>query len=166
MNYNPSTISRIADINLGLRVDKGPVLATAHLAIQVYPLFNIVGGRVIISNFIAEVTTAFAADATILQLYYTGTGAVRIDLTAAAATAASLAVGRRLVAAQTIGGALTFSAANSVAVISTLQSYILGRYGVGGAMGIESSVVAMSAGAMIYSLWYVPLDEGAYVEAT
>jgi hypothetical protein len=165
MNYNPSTIARIADINLGLRVDKGPVLAVDHLAIQVYPLFRIVGGRVVVLNFIAEVTEAFAADATILQLYYTGTGAVRIDLTAKALTAASLALGRRLVAAQTIGGALTFSAANSVAVISTLQSYILGRYGVGGVMGIESSVAAMTDGAMIYSLWYLPLDDGAYVEA-
>lgn len=165
MNYNPSTIGRIADINLGLRVDKGPVLNTVGLAISVYPLFNIIGGRIIVKNFMAEVTTAFSIDATILQLYYTGTGSVRIDLTAVSLTAASLAVGQRLIAAQTIGGALTFSAANSVAVISTLQSYILGRYGVGGVMGIESSVDAQISGAMIYSLWYVPFDDGAYVEA-
>lgn len=165
MNYNPSTIARIADINLGLRVDKGPILNTAHLAIQIYPLFNIIGGRVIIKNFIAEVTTVWSNAATILQLYYTGTGAVRINLTAVSLTAAELAVGRRLVAEQVIGGTLTFSTANSVAVISTLQSYILGRYGVGGAMGIESSVAAQTSGATIYSLWYVPFDDGAYVEA-
>jgi hypothetical protein len=43
--------------------------------------------------------------------------------------------------------------------------YILGQVDVGGAIGIESSVAAFDAGAAKFSIWYIPLDEGAYIEA-
>jgi len=161
--YAPTTIQSIADLNYGCRVDNGPILATVWGAQAVTPLFNVVNGRVIVTQLIGEVTTVLSNNATLVKYYFTPTGGAQIDLSAISLTIAQLAVGKRILAAGTIGGATTFSGIGA----SMLQTvpYILGEVGVGGAIGIESTTASLTSGAMKFTVLYIPLDDGAYIVA-
>src|SRR3990167_9548856 len=164
----PSTREMVANINYGLRVDKGPVLATAWGVQVVYPLFNLVGGRVLVTQLVGEITTVLSNNAVLLKYYFTPTGGAQIDLSAISLTAAQLAVGKRILAAGTIGGATTFSGVG--ASMAQPTPYIIGTVGPlgvapGGAIGIESTTAALTSGAAKFSIWYYPMDEGAYIVA-
>ena len=161
-NYNPSTIQRIADINYGIRSEKGPVLATAWGVQVAYPLFNLYNGRVILLQLIGEITTVLSNHATLVKYYFTPTAGAQIDLSAISLTIAQLAVGKRILAAGTIGGATTFSGIGA----SMIQNvpYIIGQVGVGGALGIESTTASLTTGAAKFTALWIPLDDGAYLE--
>ena len=64
MNYNSSTISRIADIVLGIRVDR----SAAAIAAGTNPIFTVTGGRVALLGLLGEVVTAMDATASTLQI--------------------------------------------------------------------------------------------------
>jgi hypothetical protein len=159
--YPPKTVQAIADMNYGIRVDNGPVLATVWGAQAVTPLFNVVNGRVLVTQLIGEVTTVLSNNATLVKYYFTPTGGAQIDLSAISLTIAQLAVGKRILAAGTIGGATTFSGIGA----SMLQTvpYVLGQVGVGGAIGIESTTASLTSGAMKFTVLYIPIDDGAYI---
>jgi hypothetical protein len=161
-NYNQSTRQSVADINYGLRVIKGPVLATAWGAQVAYPLFNTFG-RVLINQLIGEITTVLSNNATLVKYYFTPTGGAQIDLSAISLTIAQLAVGKRILAAGTIGGATTFSGIG--ASMAQPTPYIVGTYGVGGVVGIESTTATLTSGAAVWTINYIPLDPDAYVNA-
>lgn len=163
MNYSPSTIARVADINYGLRVDTAILAATGWGAIAVWPLFNVITGRVLVNQLVGEITTVLSNSATLVKYYFTPTGGAQIDLGAISLTIAQLAVGKRILSAGTIGGATTFSGIG--ASMAQPTPYIIGQVGVGGAIGIESTTVALTSGAAKFSIWYIPMDEGAYIEA-
>ena len=162
-NYNPSTRARVADINYGMRVDTAVLAATGWGATAVWPLFTVVNGRVLINQLVGEVTTVLSTHATLLKYYFTPTGGAQIDLSAISMTASDLAVGIRILAAGTIGGATTFSGIG--ASMAQPTPYIVGQVDVGGAIGIQSTTASFNSGAAKFSLWYIPLDEGAYIEA-
>ncbi len=162
-NYNPSTIARIADINYGLRVDTAVLAATGWGGIAVWPLFTVVNGRVLVNQIVGEITTVLPTLATLVKYYFTPTGGAQVDLSAISLTVSDLAVGIRILAAGTIGGATTFSGIG--ASMAQPTPYIVGQVGVGGALGIESTTIALTSGAAKFSVWYVPLDDGAYIEA-
>ena len=161
--YSPSTIRTIGEAHYGVPVHNGPVLASAWGAQVAYPLFNVVNGRVIVTQIFGEVTTVLSNNATLVKYYFTPTGGSQIDLSAISLTIAQLAVGKRILAAGTIGGATTFSGIGA----SMLQTvpYVLGMVGVGGVIGIESTTASLTSGAMKFTGLYVPVDEGSYIVA-
>ena len=161
-NYNPSTIQRIADLVVGIRSEKGPVLATAWGVQVKYPLFNVVNGRVILLQLVGEITTVLSNNATLAKYYFTPTAGAQVDLSAISLTIAQLAVGKRILAAGTIGGTTTFSDIGA-SMFQTVP-YIIGQIGVGGALGIESTTASLTSGAAKFSALWVPLDDGAYLE--
>jgi hypothetical protein len=167
-NYEWSTRGAVADINYGLRVDTAIINATAWGVQVAYPLFNLVGGRCLVNQLVGEITTVLSNNATLVKYYFTPTGGAQIDLSAISLTIAQLAVGKRILAAGTIGGATTFSGIG--ASMAQPTPYILGTLGPlgvppGGAIGIESTTASLTSGAAKWSIWYIPLDEGAYIEA-
>ena len=167
-SYNSSTRQRVADIGYGLRVDTALLDATGWGAIAVWPLFYLWGGRAMVTQLVGEITTVLSNTATLLKYYFTPTGGAQIDLSAISLTAANMAVGKRILAAGTIGGATTFSGVG--ASMAQPTPYILGTVGPlgvapGGAIGIESTTVACTSGAAKFSIWYYPMDEGAYIVA-
>jgi hypothetical protein len=121
----------------------------------------VVNGRVIITQLFGEVTTVLSNNATLVKYYFTPTGGAQIDLSAISLTIAQLAVGKRILAAGTIGGATTFSGIGA----SMLQTvpYVVGQVGVGGVIGIESTTASLTSGAMKFTALWVPIDDGAYV---
>jgi len=167
-NYNRSTRERVADIGYGLRVDTAILAATGWGAIAVWPLFNLVGGRVMVTQLVGEITTVLSNDAALVKYYFTPTGGAQIDLSAISLTIAQLAVGKRILAAGTIGGATTFSGIG--ASMAQPTPYIIGTVGPlgvppGGVIGIQSTTAALTSGAAKFSIWYYPMDDGAYLEA-
>ena len=167
-SYNLSTRERVADINYGLRVDTGLLAATGWGATAVWPLFNLGGGRVLVNQLVGEVTTVLSTNAALVKYYFTPTGGAQLDLGAISLTISDLAVGKRILSAGTIGGATTFSGIG--ASMAQPTPYILGTVGPlgvapGGALGIESTTASLTSGAMKFSVWYIPLDTGAYLEA-
>lgn len=168
MNYNPSTIARIADINYGIKVETGsvlgPTLSTANPTRTI--LFNVVGGRVLVRQFVPEVTETLVGAGCLMKFYFTPTGGAQVDITAVSLDCGSgaAAAGMRLILGAAIGGTTTFSAIGA-SVAKAADPYILGEIGVGGAIGCHCTTAALTDGTMVFSLWYVPLDEGAYITA-
>ena len=167
-SYSPSTIARIADINYGLRVDTGDVLGPALSTANPtrLTLFNVVGGRVLVRQLIAEATETFVGAGALIKFCFTPTGGAEVDLTAVSLDAGSgaWAAGIRLILGAAIGGTTTFSAIGA-SVAKAADPYVLGQVGVGGVILSHATTAAFTDGTARFSLWYVPLDAGAYITA-
>jgi hypothetical protein len=103
----------------------------------------------------------------LIKLAFTPTGGAQVDLTAVSLDAGSgaWAAGQRLILGPAIGGTTTFGAIGA-SVAKVVDPYVLGRAGgVGGAILTHATTAAFTDGTAIFSLWYVPLDDGSYIEA-
>lgn len=151
-NYSQSTRNRVADIHFGLRVDR----ATATLPqTTAAAIFNIIGGRVAMTAILGEVTTVLGA-----------VGNMSLESNPTVGTAAALCA---------VVAAGTFEAGTLLSIDGTLATAMLGVDAGGTAM--QSKPVALnvgtldlrlsgsSTGSIKWSIWYVPLDDGAYVTA-
>jgi hypothetical protein len=155
MNYNPSTISRIADLVLGIRVDR-----TTKLIDATQTLFNVIGGRIALLHFLGEFT-ANATEATLLQINCNSSGsAVDTPLTGAGASLAAALIESKLTLPAAVGSNLTLSTGQAAALLTAAPVYVVSA-------GIIQAVIGTgnSTGKVKWSLWYVPIDDGAYVEA-
>lgn len=117
-------------------------------------LFNVVGGNIIITSIVGQVTTVMSATATNLKLNVlnTAAGGAGTDI-CANVLVTSLAVGT-LFSAPSVGSAGTVGAAvgqNNELVV-----------GIGTVRAITD---ATNTGAMKWYINYIPLDNGAYVTA-
>lgn len=148
-----SPLKTFTQLTFGERVDKTAEELTGGGVDQ--SLFTIAGGRVLITAIIGEITVA-ASGATNLQLESvptTGTAAVLGTVVAAAA----LEAGTLLVNAGPVGSALYGVSAGvaqgpSISIIAPI-----------GAIKMSSS--AAETISTKWSITYVPLDDGAYIEA-
>ncbi len=174
MNYSPSTIARIADINYGMRVDTaviaGATLSTANPTRTT--LFNVIGGRVLVHQLIGEAVVALVGAGCLVKFCFTPAGGAEVDLTAVSLDAGSgaWAAGIRLILGAAIGGTTTFSAVG-VSVAKAVDPYILGMTqagvggGPGGAIVFHATTAGFTAGSAKFTVLYVPLDDAACIEA-
>jgi hypothetical protein len=136
---------------LGLRVDR----ATDNI-LTGEDLFTIAGGRVLVTQIVGEVTTIMETKTINFKLTAnptTGTSTdmcANLDLTAAEA-------GTLLTISGTEADALRKGSSGSIVAQNNPVVVAIGA--------IEATVGATHTGSIKWSLWYVPLDEGAYVEA-
>jgi hypothetical protein len=156
-NYNQSTRGAIADIGAGLRVDR----ATATLPqTGQYDLFTVAGGMVKVLGILGEVTTVIENQ----------TNNTNLEFNPAAATLADSDLCATLdISADVVGTlyTITGTAANAMVdsgttgfLIHTLAQPLYMSEG-----AIELHCSASNTGSVKWSIWYVPLEEGAYVEA-
>lgn len=138
-------------IKLGQRVDR----ATANILTGT-DLFTVAGGRVLVTQIVGEVTTIMetktinfklASDPTVGT---TNDMCANLDLTAAEQ-------GTLLTISGTAADALRAGKSGSVVGQNSPIVVAVGA--------IEATVGATHTGSIKWSLWYVPLDDGAYVEA-
>ena len=152
-NYNQSTRDRVADINAGLRVSKASI---AIAAISTKSLFTVIGGNCLIMGLIGEVTTIIESQANASKYISTPTVGTAVDLCAAVD-----------ITAQEVGGLLTITGVLAAAAVR-------GTAGAGvmmttrqvvapGVIGFNTA--ADNTGALKFTIWYVPLEAGAYIEA-
>jgi len=151
-SYSQSTRGRIADINLGMRVDR----ATATLPqTTAAAIFNILGGKVAMTAIVGEVTTILGA-----------VGNMSLESNPTTGTTAALCA---------VVAAGTFEAGTLLSIDGTKATAMLGVNAGGSAMQskpvalpvgtLDLRLSASSTGSVKWSIFYVPLEDGAYVEA-
>lgn len=156
-NYALSTRERAADIAMGMRVDR----ATAAVANGTNTLFNVIGGRILMTGLVGEVVADMAAGATTIRIspLTTDATAVVTHLSSAGTDAASDAAGIMYTLPAAVASGMTKSTGSSAAVCRVMPSYIVKT----GAINLTAG--AGNAGTWKWTVWYVPVDDGAYVEA-
>jgi len=176
MNYNESTRQRIADMILGLHVETtaGVLVAANFTATAQTELFNITG-RIAIKQLCIELTSAAAAEATVVAFNCTFTTPV-IALNAMSGNSAAItslgAYGRITF----IGGAVASlpiitDSAGLTDVETAGKMHILGGVSSAGVLtvgtiGMLASTVTQTATiAATAHLFYVPMCPGAYASA-
>ncbi len=145
----------VLKVTEGLRVDRAAAAVPAGATIG--NLFRIVGGRVIVKQIVGLITVQMGAGANQVSLNYNPTDAVAGDLTLAAGPdLAAAAAGTVLVPTGAVGAAL----ATSVNVINEQAAGFVLKPGV-----ITMTCAAGPAdGRIAWTVLYVPIDDGAYIE--
>lgn len=148
--YKFATKQEIVNLRLGMRVDR----AAATHAAATTPYFTITTGAVLMTGLIGEITVASGANACSWQTNPT-TGANT-------PVCAALDINPALV-----GDALTISGVGSDAMIYGAAAG-LGMMSVKGVIlpiGTLDFIAAAADGATLWTLYYIPLEDDAYVVA-
>lgn len=142
-------------VALGIRVERAAGLqpATAYGA-----LFNVTGGKVLVTSLIGEVIVATPATVNTAKITGTPTAGTAVDWTTATSTA-SKEVGTIITPAVTAGGALVVANAGGGNAIAP-TGYVAQI----GTVGLTTSGTA-ATGTIKWTLTYVPIDDGAAVTA-
>ena len=165
MNYNPSTIARVADINRGIIVQTGTCNNTAVLKATAVPIFT-VRGRVRILSLDIEAITAFSNDATLVKWQFDSSvpAVATADISAASLTVAQIAAGRRIVFQGTALNTAQVIAANPCISLQAPNTMDVGCQDGVGTLDTHGAV-AQTSGTCKITICYVPISEGAYVES-
>lgn len=151
--YNTMTGNALAGVVYGVRVDR----ATATLPqTAAAALFNIVGGRVAITGILGEVTVAIQNQACNTKLTANPTTGTSVDL-CAVLSIANDEVGCLYGITGTVGDAMLGVNAGYAPMPSRACVVNVGT--------IDLDCAASNTGSVKWSIWYVPLDDGAYVTA-
>jgi hypothetical protein len=152
-NYSPSTIATIGDIKMGVRVDR----ATAALpATTASAIFNVSVGAVLVHMLIGRVTTIVQAQANNTKLTSVPTAGTSVDI-CAVVDITGLEVGGWLSPIGVFATALTKGNAGALALPD--RPFALGV----GALKLDCA--ATNTGSIKWSIWYTPIDDGAYITA-
>ena len=149
-NFNQSTRDVITSVALGLRVDR----ATATLPqTTAAAIFNVLGGTVAMTGILGEVTTILGA-----------VGNMSIEANPTTGTTAALCA---------VTAAGTFEAGTLLSIDGTKATGLIGVNAGGSAMQskpvalpvgtLDLRLSASSTGSVKWSIWYLPLEDGAYV---
>lgn len=152
MFYNATQRAKLADMILGVRVDRAASTMTNGL-----DLFTVAGGNVQVNLILGEVVTLMDTEATLFKLQSNPTVGTTNDMSADLdLTAAEIG------ALITISGtaATATQKGSSGAVIGQAVPVIVAPGAIEAACGNDANT-----GTIKWSLWYVPLETGAYVTA-
>jgi hypothetical protein len=155
---NASLNAAITNVVLGMRVDR----AAAKVTAATVNLFTVTGGRVLLTGFLGEVVVAIAATATLLQITHLTTDATAVvtPLCIDSADIQSYAAGRMFTLPAAVGSVLTVSVGSSAIPLNFSPYHVLKT---GGLQLVGSA--APATGTIKWSVWYIPLDDGAYMSA-
>lgn len=147
--------SQLRTVLLGTKVDRAtatlPQTATGHL-------FQVSGGRILLTGLVGEVTVATGATATNAKITSTPTTGTAVDLTSTAAIT-SKEIGAQFTLPAATGSALVVKNGGAGGQLPAHNPYIV-------PIGyIDLITDASDTGSVKWSLTYVPLDDGATVTA-
>lgn len=151
------TSAALRRVLFGRPVYKDPIALPASGVTQ--SLFTVSGGRVLMLGWFGECTTVCSAAAETLRLLHTPTTGTLSNLSAVSASIANKAVGTLISVTGLESDALALGTGEG-GVSAMLRPVIL-RPGTLGILGGTAS----NTGAFKYVMGYVPLDEGATVDA-
>jgi hypothetical protein len=153
--YNKSTRDVAAALGLGLRVDRATAVPP-QTAVQV--LFNVEVGRVLVTLVLGTVTTVIGNVATILHMQSDPDTGTTTDMCVAALglDIDSLEAGTLLTITGTVTDAM--QAGSSGSVIGQATPVVVAP----GEIEIETDA-SCGTGSIQWSIWYVPLEAGAYI---
>jgi len=158
LNISSDTAQRIADMVVGCRVDR----AAAVLSGGAETIFTVAGGDILLTGFYGEIMGLMDAAATLTLNYdadISPNASVYVDtvLGSISADPDTYVVGR-MVYLPVEGGAMTFTGAGGACPIDVAPIMVLppGHFDL-------TSGAATTTGTIRWSMWYIPLDAGAYV---
>jgi len=161
MSYNPSTRNRIADINLGLRVDR-PTATIPLAAPTTFTIFTVAAGRVVLLELVGEATSTLAGATTLLVTHIPTSGAsATVALSVACLSIDAKLAGTKFTLPASAGSALTMQTDGAGCIAIDANPIYLLNIG-------NLSVIAGTAANTGYIKWtavYVPFDDGAYMVA-
>lgn len=152
-NLNQSQLDAAMLFRLGVRIDRAAASLPQTTAAA---LFTISGGRVLATLILGQVTTIIQTQANATKLTSVPTTGSSVDICATKDITA-LEVGGLLVVNGTFATALT--QANAGAIIAQTVPVILA------AGSLKLDCAASNTGAIKWSLFYLPIDDGATVVA-
>jgi len=150
--YDLNTIGAYTKGRFGIRVDN----AVDDITIAADPIFDVVGGPVKMTLLFGVVTADIAGAGSTILLNMNGTLADDFVLSIASADFAGDLIGTMYILPATAGGAITTDGGGG---INLCPEWILPV----GALCVTGG--AAGTGTINWSLFYVPLVEGAYVVA-
>lgn len=168
MNYNPSTIGRIGDINQGIGVQTSVLANATYLTGGTQTELFTVKGLVKILELFIEFTVACSAHATQVAFNCTFTSPVIAvnPMCAKCAAITSLGQGGRIL---WLGGAVATAAvitdSAGLSVGAAVIPQLVGGKDFVGSIGCLDSDANQASGNFFASLRYVPVLDGSYVEA-
>jgi hypothetical protein len=155
-NYNKSTRERIRDIHVGLLVEAttNPIVTGSNA------VFTIAGGRILLVDLLGQVTTELQAAALLLHWDAAPTtgGAAALSIDSADLTGDT--VGTEYLMPAAAGGAMTVPAGGAYLRLFPALGWVVTV----GTLNLHAS--ASRTGGIKWSLFYLPLDDGAYAAAT
>lgn len=155
LNISEDTAQRIADMVVGMRVDRpAAVLAAAT------NLFTVAGGDILLCGFYGEIMVAIDGANQLTLTFDADTGATDTVLGSQGADINTFIAGR-MIYLPAAGGALTNTATAGACPLDVAERFILppGHFDL-------TSTGTTTTGTIRWSLFYIPLDSGAYVYAT
>lgn len=151
--YNTTTAAALTGTILGTRVDRAA--ATLPATTQT-PYFSVYGGRCAVTMLLGEVTTVVQTQACNMSWESDPTTGTT-NAMCAVLDGTAMEAGTLLSITGTVGDAMLKG--SSGAVKGQLAPVIV-------AVGdLEFKTSATNTGATKWSLWYIPLDDGAYIAA-
>jgi len=120
-------------------------------------LFTITGGRVLVTQIVGEVTTTMQTTTINFNLTSDPTVGTTTNDMCALTDLTAAEVGSLLSITGVAADALVVGKSGSVRGMSNPMIVAAGA--------IEATVGATHTGSIKWSIWYIPLDDGAYVEA-
>ena len=166
-NFNQSTQTMIGNITSGMRVDTSVLANLTYLHQDQWEAFSVFG-RVMILQCFCEAITVNGAGATLFQYNFTSTTpAIGVQpLGAVSASIAAMAQGLRIV---WVGGAVAtahvITASAGISDVISVNPQIVGTTGGVGSIGFLTTTADAVSGTHQHSVFYVPMSEGAYIEA-
>lgn len=151
---NQSQIDTLAAYHIGIKVQKA---STAYTSTVAQTLFTIVGGKVRVNLFMADVTTIHQATTLNIKTATAPTTGTAVALSTDTDTTGLEAGGTLYVEGD---GTATVKANGGVVLSSATQSGFIVSAGT-----ITFTPSATATGATLWQLWYTPIDDGAYVVA-
>jgi hypothetical protein len=152
-HYNASTRLALMSTHLGIKVDRDTATLPQGTS---GALFNIVGGRVAMTQILGEVTTVIGGNASNHSLQMNPTTGTTSPICAVVASASKEA-GTLISITGTVGDAMLADDAGGVGMQSRPVALPVGD--------LELLTSGNNTGSIKWSMWYVPIDDGAYVTA-
>ena len=151
-SYNLSTRGRLADIGLGIRVDR----ATDNILTS-DNLFTVATGNVLVTLILGEVTTTMETKVLTFKLQANPTTGTTTDLCATLDLSADEVGALYTITGDAATDAMQRGESGSVPAQTTAV--------VVAPVTIDAVVGATHTGSIKWSIWYLPLEDGAYIEA-
>jgi len=174
-NYAPSTRARIGDLILGMRVDTSNVDVSdgLHLHRAQVEDFNVYG-TILLMHLFMEVETVLGAGGALFQYTYscplhTGGAIASTKLGLVSLSITGITEGVRVIwGGGAVAGSnhtITGSAGVSDQAVGLGNPIIVGYRDAVSTIGHFTTTADITTGVVFHSLFYVPMSDGAYVEA-
>jgi hypothetical protein len=156
INHSVDTAMRMADMRLGMRVDRPAQIVLAATV----PIFTVSNGNILLTGFYGEIMTTIETAVT-LTLNYDVTEAAALDIILGSATGNMITyVPGRMITLPAAAGVFAVSATCGAAPIDVVPNYVLPP----GHFDLVSGVATVT-GTIRWSMWYLQLDPEARVVA-